>query len=305
MPTPVRSIKKSIRALLADTPFLVAPGVHDMFALRAIEEAGFSSAAISGAVLSHAMLGMPDASLLGLGESVEHCRRLTRHAAIPITADADAGYGNALGVMHTVTLFEEAGAAGINLEDQVVPRRWGGPAGKEVVSTGEMVSKIAAACAARRSDDFVIIVRTDACACEPIESVLARVRAYEAAGADLLMPIGPRRRDDLARIVDAARVPVTLNAGTGMARAASSAHLSLDELRALGVRRVSLPNLLPVAATDAMRQQLRHFSAAQGTPQPGTSMQAPGVEALRQLMRDSDWLALEDRLLGAGVEPPG
>ncbi len=113
----------ALRTLLREQPFVIAPGVHDLYSLRVVEEGGFDSAAISGAVLSHVLLGMPDVGLVTLTEAVEHCRRIVRAASIPVTADADAGYGNALGVYHTVQLFEEAGAAGINLEELVEKNR--------------------------------------------------------------------------------------------------------------------------------------------------------------------------------------
>ncbi|MGT2489453.1 isocitrate lyase/PEP mutase family protein [Cupriavidus basilensis] len=128
----------------------MAPAVHDIFSLRLVEQAGYQSACISGAMLSCSLLGVPDIGLLTLTECVEHCRRLTRVSSIPITADADAGYGNPRGVHYAVELFEEAGAAGLNIEDQVVPRRWASPGGKEVVPVGEMIAKIDAAQRARR-----------------------------------------------------------------------------------------------------------------------------------------------------------
>lgn len=293
---PPRPAKKTLRQLLAQDPFVIAPGVYDLFGLRAIEQAGYASAAISGAVLSHLLLGLPDVGVLGLAESVEHCRRLTRRAAIPISADADAGYGNALGVFHTVELFEEAGAAGVNIEDQVVPRRFGSGSGKEVVSTEEMVGKIEAACLARRSDDFAIIVRTDAFACEPTDAVLRRARAYEAAGADLLMPVAPKDADDVARIVEALRVPVSINMATGLAPSPSSAGLTMAQLRALGVRRVSLPNLLPALSAGAMEAGLRQLRG-QAEGQAQAEPPAPSLARLKALMQDQDWIALENRLL--------
>ena len=286
----------ALRTLLREQPFVIAPGVHDLYSLRVVEQGGFDSAAISGAVLSHVLLGMPDVGLVTLTEAVEHCRRIVRAASIPVTADADAGYGNALGVYHTVQLFEEAGAAVINLEDQVVPRRWGAEPGKEVVPEAEMMAKIAAACRARRNPDFTLIVRTDAFACESTASVVRRCRAYQDAGADLIMPIGPRGEADVEAVVQALDVPVSLNLGTGLATAASAGHVSVQRLRALGVRRVSLPGLLPAAAAGAMADALRQFQARLAGEQ--TTGAAPvQAAALPALMGDATWLALESRLL--------
>ena len=293
----------ALRRLLRDEAFIVAPGVHDMFALRAIEDAGFASAAISGAVMSQAMLGMPDIGLLTLDQSVEHCRRLVRAARIPITADADAGFGNPMGVRYSVQLFEEAGAAGVNIEDQVVPRRWAGAPGKEVVSMGEMVAKIEAAVKARRDGDFVLIVRTDAFACETLAQVLERARAYEAAGADLLMPIGPPDGTAVACLVESLDIPVSINVGNGLEPAASAGRLSIPCLRALGVRRVSLPQLLPSVGAAAMQ---RGLAALQGIARTGqgaaSALDDLALADLRQLMRDADGLALEEGLLHGGQD---
>lgn len=287
-----------LRALLRDDPFVMAPGVHDLFSLRAIEQAGFKSAAISGAVLSHALLGMPDLGLLSLTECVDHCRRLTRVARIPITADADAGFGNGLGVQHAVRAFEEAGAAGINIEDQVVPRRWGSSPGKEVVSLEEMVAKIRAAVLARRDPDFVLIVRTDAFACESVDQVVRRALAYEQAGADLLMPIGPGGEENIARLVGALRIPVTINVGTGLAPAASAGNVSLKRLRTLGVRRVSFPQLLPAVAAGAMTNSLAALSAYRDSADSPDYPAAPvPVADLKALMHDAAGIAQEAALL--------
>lgn len=292
----------ALRQLLRDESFVVAPGVHDLYSLRAIEQAGFRSAAISGAVLSHALLGMPDVGLVTLTESIEHCRRITRHARIPVTADADAGFGNALGVFETVRLFEEAGAAGVNIEDQIVPRRWGSRSAKEVVTTAEMVSKIAAACAARRSGDFAIIVRTDALDCEPPDAVIARAKAYEAAGADLLLPIAPKGADDVARLVNALRIPVTINVGTGLIPAPSSGNLTIRKLRELGVRRVSLPQLLPAAANHAMAAALSCLRDGEGEGLPEAGLMPP--HEIRAMMNDAQWLEFEEQLMTRGSAPP-
>ncbi|MBF5007101.1 isocitrate lyase/PEP mutase family protein [Diaphorobacter caeni] len=289
----------ALRQVWREHPFVIAPGVHDLFSLRIVESAGFSSAAISGAVLSQALLGMPDVGLLTLTEAVEHCRRLTRMASIPVTADADAGYGNPLGVYHTVQMFEEAGAAGINLEDQVVPRRFGAGSGKEVVPEVEMVAKIRAACTARRSSDFALIVRTDAFACEDQGSVVRRCRAYQDAGADVVMPIAPKSEADIEELVRVLDVPVSLNVGTGLAPARSAGMVPVPRLRELGVRRVSLPSILPVAAAAAMANALGRLQVSLDGKPVATE---PEPLELAQIMGDAEWLALESQLLNKQIQ---
>jgi 2-methylisocitrate lyase-like PEP mutase family enzyme len=186
------------RALLKSGEFIVSPGVYDGYSARLVERAGFKTAATSAAAISNALLGIADIGVMTLTENVEHCRRLARCVDIPITADADTGYGNPVNVHHTVRLFEEAGVAGINIEDQVAPKRCGHMPGKEVVRMSEMVKKIEAACLARRDDDFVIIARTDALAIEGIEGAAARARAYANAGADLIFPDAVSTEDQIA-----------------------------------------------------------------------------------------------------------
>jgi len=294
-PFPTAAQKRAaLRRLLAEQSFIVSPAVHDVFSLRLVEQAGYASACISGAMLSHGLLGIADIGLLTLTECVEHCRRLTRAARIPITADADAGYGNARGAHYAVELFEEAGAAGINLEDQVVPRR-AGAAGKEVIGTAEMAGKLAAARRARRDPDFLIIARTDAFAVEDTDAVIARARAYEEAGADMLLAMAPPGEAAIARLVQALRIPVTLSAGTGLGGAASAAGLTLAQIARLGVRRVSLTTLLPGGAVAGMRAALQALrsddpaageAAARGAQAIGALFDAPAQHAFEaELLR--------------------
>ncbi|WP_242559990.1 MULTISPECIES: isocitrate lyase/PEP mutase family protein [Pandoraea] len=246
--------RKSLRALLDSGQFIVAPAIHDAYAAKIVQTAGFPSACTSGAVLSHALLGLPDVAVLSVTENVEHCRRLARVIDIPLTADADAGYGNPFNVFHTIRLFEEAGLAGVNLEDQVTPRRWGSGSGAEVVAVREMVRKIEAACEARRDDDFILIVRTDALPVEGIDATRARIAEYIAAGADVILPMGTIDDAQIASLVDTARdVPISISVSTQHPlRASTTLRESIERLRGLGVRRISLPQWLPSAAAKAM-----------------------------------------------------
>ncbi|WP_420997673.1 isocitrate lyase/PEP mutase family protein [Cupriavidus sp. 30B13] len=293
------ALRASLRDMLRDEPFIVAPAVHDVFSLRLVEQAGYRSACISGAMLSYGLLGVPDIGLLTLSETVEHCRRLARASSIPVTADGDAGFGNARGVHYAVELFEEAGAAGLNLEDQVVPRRWGAQAAKEVVCVAEMVSKIRAACAARRDGNFLIIARTDAFACESAAQVVARAQAYEQAGADLILPIAPRSGEHVEQLVRALEIPVTLSIGTGLAPSPSSANLPLERIRSLGVRRVSLTTLLPGAAAQGMAEGLQALTRSLNGEilDPERELATRGVRRFDALFAAAAQAAFEDELL--------
>ncbi|MCJ9709009.1 isocitrate lyase/PEP mutase family protein, partial [Bordetella hinzii] len=223
--------RNKFRQLLKNEPFIVSPGVYDGYSIRLVEAAGFKTACTSGAAVSNALLGIADIGVMGLAENVTHCRHLARSVSIPLTADADTGYGNPVNVFHTVQMFEEAGVAGVNLEDQVSPKRCGHMPGKDVISQAEMVKKIEAACLARRDDDFVIIARTDAIAVEGIEGAVRRARAYAAAGADMIFPDAVRTEDDIKRLVDAAGVPLTINMGFGIRNRPTTPLIPLARLK--------------------------------------------------------------------------
>lgn len=286
------------RAYLASDELIVAPGVYDGYSARLVEKAGFKSAATSGAAISNAILGIDDIGVMGLRENVEHCRHIARSVSIPITADADTGYGNPMNVHYTVQMFEEAGVAGINIEDQVAPKRCGHMPGKEVVPLAEMVKKIEAACLARRNDAFVIVARTDAIAREGIEGAARRVRAYAEAGADMIFPDAVKGEDDIARIVEAARVPVSINMGFGIRQRPTTPIVPLPRLKQLGVRRVSLPRMLAGAAIRGMSNALAVMKEVMET---GVPVDRPdlvaGIDEIMALMDYDAMRALEAKLL--------
>ncbi|WP_338617426.1 isocitrate lyase/PEP mutase family protein [Pigmentiphaga sp. CHJ604] len=288
---------RKFRELLKNEAFIVSPGVYDGYSIRLVEAAGFKTACTSGAAISNALLGIADIGVMGLTENVNHCRNLARSVSIPLTADADNGYGNPVNVFHTVRMFEEAGVAGVNLEDQVSPKRCGHMPGKDVVSQAEMLKKIEAACLARRDDDFVIIARTDALAIEGIEGAVRRAKAYAAAGADMLFPDAVRTEDDIKRIVDAAGIPVTVNMGFGIRSRPTTPLIPLPRLKALGVKRISLPRMLPAAAIHAMQHALQ---AMRGVMESGEPVDRPdllvGIEDIMKLMGYEEMRALEKRL---------
>jgi len=288
---------KRFRAILNSGDFIVSPGVYDGYSIRLVEAAGFKTACTSGAAISNALLGIADIGVMGLTENVNHCRNLARSVSIPLTADADNGYGNPVNVFHTVKMFEEAGVAGVNLEDQVSPKRCGHMPGKDVIETAEMIKKIEAACMARRDDSFVIIARTDSLAIEGIEGAVKRARAYAAAGADMLFPDAVRTEDDIKRIVDAAGIPVSINMGFGIRQRPTTPLIPLGRLRELGVRRISLPRMLPAAAIHAMQQALVAMREVMesGVPVNREDLLV-GIEDIMKLMGYEEMRKLEKQL---------
>jgi 2-methylisocitrate lyase-like PEP mutase family enzyme len=180
-----------------------------------------------------------------------------------VVADADTGYGNALNVERTVALYEQAGIAGIQIEDQVSPKRCGHMSGKDVVAAGEMVGKLRAAVAARRDPDVVLIARTDAIAVEGVDAALTRARAYREAGADVLFVEAPTEEADVERVAGelAGEMPLLFNWAEG----GRTPPLSLERIAELGFAMVIYPTSTLLAATTGVRDVLASL-AADGTP---------------------------------------
>ncbi|HYX96396.1 MAG TPA: isocitrate lyase/PEP mutase family protein, partial [Geodermatophilus sp.] len=150
-----RAPRARLRELLAAPAPLVAPGAYDALSARLVEQAGFDAVYMTGFGTTASLIGRPDVGLLSGAEMVDNARRIATAVDVPVIADADTGYGNALNVVRTVQLYEQAGVAGIQLEDQVMPKKCGHMSGKALIGTDEMVGKVHAAAAARRDPDLV------------------------------------------------------------------------------------------------------------------------------------------------------
>ncbi len=238
------------------------PGVFNALVARMAERLGFSAIYLSGAALS-ASSALPDVGLLSLTEFVEHARTLTRATTLPLLCDADTGFGEALNVERTVRLFEEAGAAGIHLEDQVMPKRCGHLSGKQLISAEEMAAKVRAAVAARRDADFVIMARTDARGVHGLEDAVYRAKLYLAAGADAIFPEALENADEFAafaRNVNMGRAtPAPLLAN--MTEFGRSALLDFADLAQMGYRMVLYPVTTLRAAMKAVQDTLTEVLA--------------------------------------------
>lgn len=192
-----------LRALLdAGTPVL-APGAYDALSARLVEQAGFDVAYMTGFGTTASLLGRPDVGLLGQAEMVGNARRMVAAVDVPLIADADTGYGNPINVVRTVREYEQAGVAGLHLEDQVMPKRCGHMAGKAVVPCDEMLAKIRAAAEARTDPDLVLIARTDVAAVEGVDAAIDRARRFADAGADVLFVEAPSSEADIERVATA------------------------------------------------------------------------------------------------------
>jgi carboxyvinyl-carboxyphosphonate phosphorylmutase len=252
-----------LRELLSAPGPLVAPGAYDALSARLVEQAGFDAVYMTGFGTTASLLGRPDVGLLSGSEMVDNARRIVTAVDVPVIADADTGYGNALNVLRTVQLYEQAGVAGIQLEDQVLPKRCGHMSGKTLIGTDEMVGKVRAAVEARRDPDLVVIARTDAVAVAGIEEAVVRARAFAEAGADLLFVEAPTSEEDVARVAAELRgvAPLVFNWAEG----GRTPPLPLSRIRELGFALVIFPIGTLLAATAGIRSLLRTL-ARDGVP---------------------------------------
>jgi 2-methylisocitrate lyase-like PEP mutase family enzyme len=245
-----------LRRLIEAPEILAMPGVYNGFSIRMVEQAGYPAAFITGSGISEDALGWPDVGIMGLEENLRVTRALVACSAIPLIADADTGYGNAVNVHFTVRAFENAGVAGLMLEDQVWPKRCGHMAGKSCIPAEEMVEKLHAAVDARRDPDLIIKARTDAAAPYGLDEAIRRLNLYAEAGADLLFADALLSREDIARVAAEVSKPLSVNMGFGIRARPTTPLLSARELEGMGVGAVIFPRLLTAAAIRGMRNAL-------------------------------------------------
>lgn len=231
----------SLRKRLAQDEILVVPGVYDGLMAKLVEKAAFEAVYLSGAGVSYSTYGQPDLGLITQTEMAQRVAAVARATNLPLIADGDTGYGNAINVMQTVRLFEQAGAQAVQLEDQHFPKRCGHLSGKSLIEVDEMVGKIRAACDARTSDDFLIIARTDARSVLGLDEALQRGRAYVDAGADILFIESPYTIEELEQISRRFEdIPLMAN----MVEGGKTPLLSAAQLQDMGYSLVIFPNSL-------------------------------------------------------------
>jgi 2-methylisocitrate lyase-like PEP mutase family enzyme len=246
------SVRQRLRRLIARPGYTMVPGAYDTLTARLVEAAGFEAVYLTGGGYSRAN-GYPDLGLLTMSENIRFVGMTADAVGIPVIADADTGYGNALNVIRTVREFEKAGVAGFHLEDQVSPKKCGHYEGKEVVGTAEMVGKIHAAVDTRQDRDLVIIARSDARAVEGLQAAIDRVNAYLEAGADVGFVEAPQDVEELRIVGRAVRGPPLVNVFEG----GKSPMLPANELAAMGFRLGIYPSQTHRAAIRAAQRVLR------------------------------------------------
>jgi methylisocitrate lyase len=250
-----QSKARRLRELL-DTQTIVLPGAFNALTAMQIERAGFEALYVSGAALSAAR-GLPDIGLLSLTEVVSDAATITKAVTIPAIVDADTGFGPPLVVMRAVEEFEQAGLAGMQIEDQELPKKCGHLPGKRLIPTREMLSKICAARDARRDQDFFIVARTDARAVEGLDAAVRRARAYIDAGADVIFPEALESADEFRTFArqlakEGGKAPLVAN----MTEFGKTPYLSVREFEDLGYHLVLFPVTALRMATKAIERVL-------------------------------------------------
>ncbi len=263
------------------------PGAFNALTAMQIEAAGFEAVYVSGAGLSAAR-GLPDIGLLSMTEVVAEAGAIARAVGVPALADADTGYGPPLAVMRTVREFEQAGLAGLQLEDQEDPKRCGHLPGKRLVPVSEMTQKIAAAVQARRDPEFLLIARTDARAVEGLDAAIRRAQAYARAGADAIFPEALESAEEFRAFAQGlSRAGVTVPLMANMTEFGKTPYLSVDEFESLGYRLVLFPVTALRVAAKAIEDMLAELKR-RGTQQASLARMLTRQQ-LYDLLRYTDY----------------
>jgi len=282
-----RSRREKLRSILSGGTCVHPGSVYDAISIRIAEDLGFPLGMFGGSVASLAVLGDPDITLITLTELCEQMRRMSRASALPVLVDADHGYGNALNVRRTVQELETAGAAGLTIEDTLLPAAYG-EAKAQLISLEEGVGKMKAALSGRSDPSLVIMGRTGAASISSIEDAIRRARAYEAAGVDALFFTGIKSRAELEAIAAATRLPIVLGGAPDELNA-------IDYLQSQRVR-IALQGHAPIAAaTQAVYETQR--ALREGTP-PKALKGLASAELMGRVMREAETKARSTDVLG-------
>ena len=274
--------------LAADGPLLV-PGAYDGASARVVQALGHGAVYLTGFGMEASLLGMPDIGLASQAEIVTHAGNISAAVQVPVISDADTGYGGLTNVHRTVQAFERAGIAGIHIEDQSLPKRCGGMAGRQVVSREEMVDRLNTALAARLDPDFVIIARSDAKIDEGLDGVIARLNAYFAFGADMAMIAERFEVSELTRLCAELDGPLAMVGGVPEW---PESMLSRDELADIGVKLV-LYACTGLGAALQVQMAVYGDLLKNGRLGPASEAACMSLEDLSELMGLSAWNAIE------------
>lgn len=281
---------RRLRELLETPDIIKMPGAHDTLTAVVIEQTGFESVFISGFGASASLYGYPDLSFVSLNEMVAATRRMAHRVSIPVLADADTGHGDLHNVMHCVTEFEGAGAAGIILEDQVFPKRCGHFGGKEVIPAEEMILKLKAAVNARSDPDFVFVARTDTREPNGLDDAIDRINRYCDAGADIAFIEAPLSVEELEKICRRVEYPKLAN----MLVFGKTPILSATELEELGFKIVVASIDSGLIEAKIMREMAEVFKRDGHTK--AMADKTVGLDEFKEMLGANEFLSLRDKL---------
>ena len=246
------TLRQVFKQFLKRDKLLVAPGCFDGLSARLVEEAGFEAAYFSGGAVARSM-GLPDIGLVTMSEVIERAAQVVSAVKIPVIADADTGYGNAINLVRTVREYERVGVTAIHIEDQITPKRCGHLDGKEVISLPEMIKKLEATLASQADPDFCIIARTDARGVHGLDDAISRARAFAQLGVDAVFVEAPQSESELEQIPRALlNIPLLVNVFKG----GKTPMLPVERLEKMGYRIAIYPSETQRAGIYAMRQAL-------------------------------------------------
>ncbi len=285
--------RQALRRLIARDGYTMVPGAYDTLTARLVEAAGFEAVYLTGGGFSRAS-GYPDLGLLTVGENVHFIGLTVEAVGIPVIADADTGYGNAINVIRTVREYEKSGVAGFHMEDQVAPKKCGHYEGKEVIPVAEMVGKIKAAVDTRRDPDMVVIARSDARAVEGLQAAIDRVNAYLEAGADVGFVEAPQTVEELRIVGRSVNGPNLVNVFEGGKTPMQSA----AELEAMGFRLGIYPSQTHRAAIRAAQRVLAVLKEDGHTTRVEPDLAT--FQEREDAVGTADWRALEEKYLRMG-----
>jgi 2-methylisocitrate lyase-like PEP mutase family enzyme len=282
--------RQQLCRLIKQGGYTMVPGAYDTLTARLVEAAGFDAVYLTGGGYSRAS-GYPDLGLLTVVENVRFIGLTVESVGIPVIADADTGYGNAINVIRTVREYEKTGVAGFHIEDQVSPKKCGHYEGKEVISCAEMVGKIRAAVDTRRDADMVIIARSDARAVEGLQAAIDRVNAYLEAGADVGFVEAPQTVEELRIVGREVNGPALVNVFEG----GKTPMLGAKDLEAMGFRLGIYPSQTHRAAIRAAQRVLAAMKRDGDTR--AIEAELATFQDREDAVGTAQWRALEDKYL--------
>ena len=271
---------QTLRRIIDSGEFIVAPGVFEMISARVADQMGFKALYMTGYGATASYLGLPDAGIATYSEMVDCAGRIARGTSTPLIADADTGYGGLLNVHRTIQGYEAAGVQGIQIEDQVTPKKCGHTLGREVVPLAEMVQKIQVACDARSKEDTLIIARTDSRTDHGLDEALRRGEAFAKAGADIVFIESPESEEELQKVGATIDAPLLAN----MVPNGRTPIIPSETLKEWGFNIAIYPSAGFSAVAETLRQAYTHLSV-KGTTL-GTEVQTyeDGNRSMHELM---------------------